>query len=881
MPLHIAQLPRLLKERRSSAIFGVAIIAMLWCGISLKYYEDYRGDLRDAERSGKNFAMAFEENVLRSLGEIDKALLYMRRTVENQLDKSDFHTIVSTTDVLSEIIVQVAIIDAKGIMRASNAGPQPAPPMDLSDREHFQAHLNSKEDHLFISRPVVGRVSRKWSVQVTRRFLDSERNFAGVVVASLNPEHFTNFYNNLDFGSSASIALVGADGIVRSSGGGDGGFALGQDLKNTGTMRYPADSTSSSFVRTDPNTGEESLVNFRKVRGYPLWVTVSNKLSEIYQGSYYDLRVNILAGLLLTLIMIAAIEQILRTEAKARQKADQLNLTLENMSQGIMLVTKDFEIPIINSRCAELLGLPKEFIKSPPRFDELVAYQARAGSDTRFEDTKIDLSASRHETSDSGGKLTISERQMPNGSIIEVRSGHLPDGSFIQTFTDITKRREAEAYVARLASEDPLTGLVNRRVFRSALESICAKADRGRLAKVGVLFMDLDRFKTINDTLGHRVGDLLLQAVAQRLREWVSPEHMLARLGGDEFAVIVPKVESLAAVEALARGAITAMAAPFSIDGYQMSAGISIGIAIGPQDGASADELLVAADLALYAVKAEGRGNFKFFHKSMNADLNDRRQLELDLRAAIERNELELYYQPLIDLRTNQVTGFEALARWRHPERGNVPPTVFIPVAEDSGLIVAIGEWALNEACRQATSWPEHLKVSVNLSPVQFLAPNLPGKIRQTLSKVGLAPQRLVLEITERILLDNSAEIIQKLGKLKKLGVRIALDDFGTGFSSLSYLRSFPFDKIKIDRSFVSDLNAGSSHAVIVQAVVSIARALGMTTTAEGVETEEQRALLAALGYDQAQGYLFGAAVPADKVPGVIEAFGPKKSIAA
>jgi EAL domain-containing protein (putative c-di-GMP-specific phosphodiesterase class I) len=289
----------------------------------------------------------------------------------------------------------------------------------------------------------------------------------------------------------------------------------------------------------------------------------------------------------------------------------------------------------------------------------------------------------------------------------------------------------------------------------------------------------------------------------------------------------------------------------------------------------------VAADLALYAVKAEGRGNFKFYHKSMNADLNDRRQLEMDLRAAIERNELELYYQPLIDLRTNHVTGFEALARWRHPERGNVPPAVFIPVAEDSGMIVAIGEWALSEACRQAVTWPEHLKVSVNLSPVQFLVPNLPGKIRQILSKTGLVPQRLVLEITERILMDNSAEIIQKLGKLKKLGVRIALDDFGTGFSSLSYLRSFPFDKIKIDRSFVSDLDTGSSHAVIVQAVVSIARALGMTTTAEGVETEEQRVLLAALGYDQAQGYLFGAAVPAEQVPAVIADFGSNKSIAA
>jgi diguanylate cyclase (GGDEF)-like protein len=878
MTLHITQLPRLLKERRASAIFGVVIISMLWCGIMLKYYEDSRGDLKDAERSGRNFAMAFEENVLRSLGEIDKALLYLRRTIENRHESTDFHTIVSTTDVLSEIIVQVAIIDRDGIMRASNAGPQPAPPMDLSDREHFRAHLDGNDDKLFISKPLIGRASGKWSVQVTRRFLDSDGKFAGVVVASLNPAHFTNFYNNLDFGTSASIALIGADGIVRSSGGGEGGFALGQDLNNTGTMRNLAEGTASSFIRTDPATGEQSLVNYRKVRGQPLWVTVSNQLDEIYQSSLYDLQVNILAGLLLTLIMVAAIEQILRTEDKARQKADQLRLTLENMSQGIMLVTKDLEIPIINSRCAELLDLPKHFIKKPPRFDELVRYQASHG-ENKPGDVASELSMSPRMAEDSSGKLTISERHMPNGSVLEIRSGHLPDGSFIQTFTDITKRREAEAYVARLASEDPLTGLANRRVFRSTLESICMRRQSTLPTQVAVLFIDLDRFKTINDTLGHRVGDLLLQAVAKRLRDKVPADHLLARLGGDEFAIIVPNVTSLAEVETLARNTIASINAPFNIDGYQMPAAMSIGIAIGPQDGTTADELLVAADLALYAVKAEGRGNYKFFHKSMNADLNDRRQLEMDLRAALDNNELELYYQPIVDLRTNNFTGFEALARWRHPERGFVPPAIFIPVAEDSGLIVAIGEWALNEACRQAVTWPEHLKVSVNLSPVQFLVPDLSEKVRQTLTKSGLAPQRLVLEITERILLDNSAEIIQKLGKLKKLGLRIALDDFGTGFSSLSYLRSFPFDKIKIDRAFVSDLDTGSSHAVIVQAVVSIARALGMTTTAEGVETEEQRALLAALGYDQAQGYLFGEAVCADRIPEVLEAFAPKKLV--
>jgi EAL domain-containing protein (putative c-di-GMP-specific phosphodiesterase class I) len=289
----------------------------------------------------------------------------------------------------------------------------------------------------------------------------------------------------------------------------------------------------------------------------------------------------------------------------------------------------------------------------------------------------------------------------------------------------------------------------------------------------------------------------------------------------------------------------------------------------------------MAADLALYAVKATARGNYRFYERAMNEEINDRRQIEMDLREAIERKELELHYQPIVDLRRNVVTGFEALARWCHPVRGMVPPAVFIPVAEDSGLILPLGTWALTEACRRAAEWPAPLKVAVNLSPVQISTPNLDEVIKSILTETGLAPHRLELEITERLFMEDSEKTLSALHRLKQLGVRISMDDFGTGYSSLSYLRSFPYDKIKVDRAFVSDLAAGTEHVVIVQAVVSIARALGMTTTAEGVETVGQKEFLAALGCDEAQGYLFSAPVTIEKVPAVIAEWAGERTMAA
>ena len=880
MDLHVLKLPKLIAQRRSTAIFGVLIIAMLWAGVVMKYSEDVQADKREAERSNQNFAMVFEENVLRSIGEIDKALLYLRRSIETRKDSTDFNTIANTTDVLSEIIVQVAIIDAGGIMRASNAGPQPAPPMDLSDREHYRVHVNSGEDQLFISKPMIGRASGRWSVQFSRRFTNVDGSFAGVVVASLDPEHLTKFYNKIDFGTLASISLIGADGVVRSSGGTGTGFALGEDLGGSKLAAHMhAGVSPSTFDDADRSEGGEPLlITVRKVKGHPLWVSVSTSQDGIYKGSWADFQLHALAALVLTVIVLMAMERILRTEARARHKAEQLHLTLENMSQGIMLVTKDLQIPIINSRCGELLGLPAEFIVHPPRFDELVQGGLPEPPDCWPPGAQApELVAA----SDAGGKFTISERTMPSGIVVEVRSGHLPDGSLVQTFTDVTKRREAEAHVARLASEDPLTGLPNRRLLRFKLDQMCEHSDTGAGGKFAVLFLDVDRFKVVNDTLGHRVGDLLLQEIAARLQEALHQGDVLARLGGDEFAIVVTTVDSHHALEDLARRLTSAISQPYTIDGHRIRSGISIGIAVGPRDGDSAEDLLMAADLALYAVKASARGSFRFYKRSMNEGVSDRRQIEMDLREAMEKDELQLHYQPIVDLQRNAITGFEALARWRHPLRGLVPPAVFIPVAEDTGLVIPLGSWALMQASRAAAKWPNDLKVAVNLSPVQFAGPDLYHTIRTVLAETGLAAHRLELEITERLVMEDSEKTISTLHRLKQLGVRIAMDDFGTGYSSLSYLRNFPYDRIKVDRAFVSDLAAGTEDVVIVQAVVSIARALGMTTTAEGVESDDQKQFLRALGCDEAQGDLFSAPVPVEQVAEIIKAWAAERTLAA
>jgi len=426
---------------------------------------------------------------------------------------------------------------------------------------------------------------------------------------------------------------------------------------------------------------------------------------------------------------------------------------------------------------------------------------------------------------------------------------------------DITERKRAEARVAFMAHHDALTSLPNRVLLRMHMEEMLVRARRNGLG-VATLCIDLDNFKAVNDTLGHPFGDLLLQEVAARLRSTLGEHDMVSRLGGDEFAVLHPDVDTPTEAGALAERIIDVISAPYSLDGHQVTIGASVGIAFAPVDADDADRLLKNADMALYRAKGDGKGACRFFEAEMDARLQARRRLEIDLRNAVAAEALEVHYQPLIALDRRKVSGFEALLRWRHPEHGMVPPSDFVPVAEETGLIGAIGAFVLRRACADAAKWPDPVTVAVNLSPLQFRNGALLQTVKDALERAALPPRRLELEITETVLLDRSDHVLATLHALRALGVRISMDDFGTGYSSLSYLRSFPFDKLKIDRSFVRDLGSNADSQAIVRAIIGLGESLGIAITAEGVENEADLACLEEEGCKEAQGFLFSRARP-------------------
>ncbi|MHC2394309.1 diguanylate cyclase (GGDEF)-like protein/PAS domain S-box-containing protein [Bradyrhizobium liaoningense] len=426
---------------------------------------------------------------------------------------------------------------------------------------------------------------------------------------------------------------------------------------------------------------------------------------------------------------------------------------------------------------------------------------------------------------------------------------------------DITERKRAEARLAFMAQHDGLTGLPNRSLLRQQMDEMLLHTRRSA-EKVALLMLGLDNFKAVNDTLGHAVGDKLLRGVAKRLRSTLREEDALARLNSDEFAIVQGGLTRPEDAVMLAKRLLEAIADPYLLDGHSVVIGASIGIAMSPGDGDDSEKLLKSADMALSRAKLDARGTFAFFEAALDAKAQSRRKIEVELRDAIQNDVLRPYYQPLIDLQSGRITGFEALVRWPHAERGMVSPAEFIPVAEDTGLINPLGGQMLRRACLDAAAWPDDVRVAVNLSPLQFRSGNLLSIVTDALKHSGLPPRRLELEITETLLLEKSAQVLATLHALRALGVRISMDDFGTGYSSLSYLRSFPFDKIKIDQSFVRDLGANREAQAIIRSIVSLGKGLGVTITAEGVETEAELSCLRAEGCHEGQGFLFSKARP-------------------
>jgi diguanylate cyclase (GGDEF)-like protein len=532
---------------------------------------------------------------------------------------------------------------------------------------------------------------------------------------------------------------------------------------------------------------------------------------------------------------------------------------LDNMTQGLCLFDSAGRLTIFNRRFGEMFG------------------EAALGTDVHAILSREGLQPPADLT-----ETPSFLRDLPDGRIIAVAHRRVEGGGWVATYEDVTERRRVEARFAYMARHDALTGLPNRVLFREHMEEALL---RGRGKAFSLLSLDLDGFKAINDTLGHPTGDALLQAVAKRLLDCAPDADIVARLGGDEF-VVIQEEAAPGDIPALAQRLVEAMHAPFQLDVHQLVIGVSIGIASStdladPAAAGTPDTLLKKADLALYRAKWDGRGTFRFFEAEMDARLQARRSLEFDLQSALDREQFELLYQPLVDTRRGHVAGFEALLRWHHPERGTVSPAEFIPVAEEMGLIKAIGAWVLEQACGEAATWPDHVKIAVNLSPVQFSAGNVVEIVSRALAVSGLQANRLELEITESLLLQDTGAVLETLHQLRKLGTRIAMDDFGTGYSSLSYLQRFPFDKIKIDQTFIRQLSDKSDSTAIVRAVIGLGKSLGIAILAEGVETAEQLAILQAEGCWVVQGYLFSPPRPASDAPELIRSIGADQAIPA
>lgn len=574
-------------------------------------------------------------------------------------------------------------------------------------------------------------------------------------------------------------------------------------------------------------------------------------------------------------------EDLLRTSAElsesaqaARRANDELitqnllfNTALNNMSHGLCMFDAQGRLIVSNQKMESIYGLTQEQLRLGTSLHQLIGDMVEAGASAQDEAEQVAQLQSRLIEQNRSDTLT---QELRDGRTILISHQPMRGGGWVATYEDITERHKAQAQVAYMARHDTLTDLPNRLMMREQLEEILASSNERGLS-TAVMCVDLDNFKSINDTLGHPVGDALLRAVAGRIRNTVRETDAVARLGGDEFVVVQGNVEKPEQASSLAKRLIDALDDPYIIEGHQVLTGASVGIAVADPDHEAADDLLMQADVALYQAKGDSRGVFRFYEEGMNKRLQRRRALEAELRSANLDEQFHLVFQPIIGLGTNKVTTFEALLRWTHPVHGPVSPDEFIGIAEDTGAIVQLGEWVLRQVCMEMKSLPDDISIAANLSPMQFTRDDIVETVARVLVETDTPANRLELEITETLLLEDNRKLHADLRRLRQLGTRISLDDFGTGYSSLSYLQKFAFDKVKIDRLFIKEITKSADQAAIVQTIVNLAFTLGMTTVVEGVEMEEQLRIIRAMGCDEAQGNLFSKPILAKDIPGFLD----------
>ncbi len=828
-------------------------LVLLWASIGVAIEHEYNTAKNSAVQTTANLARAFEESTRRTISQIDQILLSARAFYSAEGDKFNFNDWARTQTVPDQMTAAIGMADRTGLVFGDTL---PIPPgVSIADRPHFIAQIDPSHDDLYISKPVHGRVSGQATIQFTRKLLGPHGEFAGVTVFSLDCEELSRFYQKLDLGDGF-VALLSADGTQLARGPlipDQIGKRMAETTvftqmlsQNDGVIRFPS---------KHMHVGE--IASFRRLQEYPLIVMVGLDTNTVF-GQYWALRTRmIISGIAATVGILLVGMLWLQQKRRSIASRRALTITLETISQGILMVDSRGNVPVINPRARDLLALP---YSSPEDTQKFAASRA------------IELAA-RHPTAGAGdGTSTDSQFDVAreDGTVIEVRNHALPDGGFVHSYTDVTEQRLADARVRYLAHHDTLTGLANRVQLRQRMPEFCPQ-DATEQQLTAFMMIDLDGFKGINDTLGHDVGDELLIEISRRLQGLVREADFVARLGGDEFVILQPGLQQTKETAALAERLLQCLAEPVQIGGQQVRIGASMGIAFYPTDGHDGDALFKHADIALYCAKAAGRGTFRFFDSHMTRAVNEHRLLESGLRWALDNKALEVHFQPIFACNTLAIVGFEALARWRHPTRGNISPETFIRVAEECGLIKRLGLWVIEQACTVAATWKSRRPVAVNVSLLQLQDGDLPQDIAVILRRTGLPAELLEIEVTESVMADDNQTVLDSLHALKAMGIRVALDDFGTGYSSLSYLRRFSFDKIKVDRSFVQGQAHDQGVRVILEAILGMCHKLGLAVIGEGVETRQQLGMLRQYGCTEVQGYLLGRPMPASAVEKFVE----------
>ena len=738
---------------------GVIAIIIILSGAFFLEREEYRRAQEDGIQRGSNFTRLFEENISNIFRSTDSQLQILREIFLRDPKNFDLAHWVSGAQRNSDLAIQFAIVGSDGLISATSFSPNP-PATYVGDREYFQAHINSSKDELYISAPVIGRLSKTPIIQLSRRLTAPDGSFGGIILASFNALDLQKFYNSIDVGEHGIISLIGFDGIIRVQGGNDSATAADAYVGNSAPKKLfelYRKSSHGYFWNDDTSdrqrNGVRRLISYRTMEDLRLLTVVGISDAEIFKHARENAHIGWSKALFFTGAILIAIS---------------IGATRE---RKLLLATSE------------------------------LSYQA----------------------------------------------GH-----------------------------DVLTDLANRQAFIDEIDKALSKL-RTNGEKFNVIMLDLDRFKNVNDLLGHPAGDSLLKEMAYRLKSSLPETNFLARLGGDEFAIIqlceakyrnrnAGEREQREIAMTTALKIFNCLKDPFEVEGHNLNVGTSIGIALARDTNTNADELMKAADIALYHAKDQGRSSYAFFERAMVTEIEARQRTENELRKAISKNELELHYQPMIDVETRRICSIEALVRWRHPTKGVIGPHEFIPIAEATDLIVPLGRWVLQQACTDASKWPANIKVVVNLSTAQFKKSNLVSDINYALFKSGMSARRLEVDITESALSENEGRNLETMHQLKRLGITIALDDFGTGYSSLNNLTMFPFDKIKIDRSFTLNMTKNPACAAIIATVITLGRCLDILTTAEGVESKQEFESLRASGINFVQGYFFGLPRPVSEL---------------